>query len=192
MRGTKSLTGYDLICHRQPLTMHPNTDSHLIRWPAGYDPARASVYVSNSINISACAETVWTWLIRAELWPSWYSNSRTVRIENPPGSDLALGTRFRWWTFGVTIESTVKECVRFERLSWNAEGLGLTAYHTWLIQRRGGGCQVLTEETQNGFLAWLQKSVLANRMYDYHQVWLEQLKLKAETGAPPPGLPTLI
>ncbi len=73
---------------------YPNPDSHLIHWPEGYDPAHASVYISNFIDISASAETVWAWLIRAKLWPSWYSNSRAVRIENP---------RFRWWTFGVTI-----------------------------------------------------------------------------------------
>jgi len=29
--------------------------------------------------------------------------------------------------------------------------------------------------------------VLTNRMHHYHHVWLEQLKLKAEMGAPPPG-----
>lgn len=151
-----------------------------IRWPQGYDPAYSSVYVSNSINISASAQRVWAWLIRAALWPSWYPNSRNVRFENPPGPDLALGTRFCWWTFGVTIESTVEEYVPFERLAWSAEGLGLQAYHAWLIQRNSGGCHVLTEETQNGFLPWLQKLLAPNRMHHGHQLWLKQLKLMAE------------
>lgn len=151
-----------------------------IRWPEEYDPSHACVHVSNSIDISASAEEIWAWLIRAALWPSWYPNSRNVRFENPPGPDLAGGTRFRWRTFGITIESIVEEYVPFERLAWTATASGLRAYHAWLIQSSSRGCQVLTEETQNGFLAWLQKLLLPTRMYHYHQIWLEQLKLMAE------------
>lgn len=151
-----------------------------IRWPEGHDPSQACVHVSNSIDISASAEEIWAWLIRAALWPSWYPNSRNVRFENPPGPDLALGTRFRWWTFGITIESIVEEYIPFERLAWTATALGLRAYHAWLVQGNSRGCHVLTEETQNGFLARLQKLLLPTRMHRYHQIWLEHLKLMAE------------
>jgi hypothetical protein len=46
---------------------------------------------------------------------------------NPP--DLALGAKFCWKTFGVTIESTVLEFMPYERLAWDAHAKGLEAYH---------------------------------------------------------------
>lgn len=154
----------------------------MIHWPQQYAPENSSVFVSNAIDISASPETIWAWLIRAQYWPDWYPNSRNVHIENEPGPDLALGTRFRWWTFGVPLESVVEEFVPFERLAWNGRGIGVRVYHAWLIDHRTNGCHVLMAETQNGFLACLQKLIVPNRMHHYHQIWLEQLRVKAEGG----------
>jgi uncharacterized protein YndB with AHSA1/START domain len=131
---------------------------------------------------------VWAWLVRAELWPRWYPNSHRVRIVNGPRPDLALGARFRWWTFGVAIDSTVAEFVPCERLAWTARGIGVRAYHAWLLRPAGDGCQVLTEETQRGWAARLGSLVMPNRMHRGHQVWLETLAQKA-AGCPPPAQP---
>ncbi len=130
-------------------------------------------------------ETVWAWLIRAQLWPTWYPNSADVIFlsGNPP--DLSLGTQFHWRTFGVTIESTVKEFEPFERLAWDAHGSGLEAYHAWLIQRTADGCVVDTEEVQHGSLARLSRALRPNHMEEKHQLWLEGLRDKAKTGLPP-------
>ncbi len=57
-------------------------------------------------------------------------------------------------TFG-TIDSTVLGFVRHERLAWDAHWNGVHAYHAWAFERRDGGVYVLTEETQNGWLARL-------------------------------------
>jgi len=155
-----------------------------IRWPEEFDPARAPVFVSNELGIAARREAVWAWLLRAELWPTWYSNSRNVRILEGPRPDLAPGTRFRWWTFGVRIESVVREFEPCERLAWVARAPGIRAYHAWLLTRTDSGCHVLTEETQHGFLARLGKFFLPNRMYRGHQLWLERLEQKAREGLP--------
>ena len=93
------------------------------------------------------SQVVWSCLIQARDWPSWYSNSQAVSIDG--GADrLSLGVTFRWRTFGVRLVSHVEECVPGERIAWNAHGRGVWAYHAWLIRTQGAGCHVVTEETQ--------------------------------------------
>jgi hypothetical protein len=151
-----------------------------IHWPSEYHPTRTGVYVSNSLTVQAKPEVLWAWMIRAQLWPTWYPNSSDVVFLNAAGPDLSKGTRFRWKTFGVTIESEVREFEPLERLAWNARGIGVDAYHAWLFEPNN----VFTEETQNGFLARLGSLAMPNRMHKYHQIWLENLREKALTGLP--------
>jgi uncharacterized protein YndB with AHSA1/START domain len=155
----------------------------MIRWPESFEPARCPIHVRNELAISASPEAVWARLIRAQVWPSWYPNARRVRFLQGPPPDLALGTRFRWRTFGISIESTVEEFVPNERLAWNAVGMGVRAYHAWLIEPRPGGCWVLTEETQRGWLARLSAALMPGRMHRFHQIWLERLA-KVAAGGP--------
>ena len=67
-----------------------------------------------------------------------------------------------------------------ERLAWNARGLGTWVYHAWLLRPVDGGCWVLTEENQHGWLCRLHKFFLPEDMYKKHQMWLEGLKKEAE------------
>ncbi len=158
----------------------------MIHYPEQYQPGRAGVYVSNELEMTAPPETVWAWLVRADLWATWYSNASNMNIEGGTRHGLEAETKFRWKTFGVTINSAVKEFVPFERLAWDAHAVGIHAYHAWLIEKTARGCHVLTEETQNGWLARLGKLLMPNRMHNFHQIWLEQLQVKAAGGMPPP------
>jgi uncharacterized protein YndB with AHSA1/START domain len=155
-----------------------------IKWPDRYDPRKAPVHVRNELTIPASCDSVWAWLVRAELWPSWYPNSANVLFITGSPPDLALGTRFRWKTFGLTLESTVLEFVPNERLAWDAKGPGVSAYHAWLLQGTESGCIVLTEETQKKWLARLQDRFRPKRMHEQHQIWLEGLREKAVGGKP--------
>jgi uncharacterized protein YndB with AHSA1/START domain len=156
-----------------------------IRWPEEFSPAEAPVHVHNELAMSAPPEAVWAWLVRAGSWPSWYPNSREVRIDGD-GAQLAPGVHFRWRTFGVAIESRVLEFVPGERIGWDARGLGVRAYHAWLLRRTPGGCHVETEETQHGWLARLGHLLMPHRMQRGHQVWLDALHAKALGGPPQP------
>lgn len=156
----------------------------MIRWPERYSPARTKVHVRNELEILAPSGVVWAWLIRAELWPTWYGNSKRVVIEGG-GADLHSGARFQWTTFGVRLDSRVEEFVAGERLAWSARAMGIDAYHAWLIENRPSGCYVLTEETQNGWLARLNSSLRPRIMGIQHQNWLEGLQRKAQEGPPP-------
>jgi uncharacterized protein YndB with AHSA1/START domain len=161
------------------------TDETTIRWPEEHHPSRTAVHVRNELSMPAPPAAVWAWLVRAELWPGWYRNSHRVRIVSGPRPDLALGSRFHWWTFGVAIDSTVAELVPGERLAWTARGVGVRAYHAWLLRPAGNGCHVLTEETQNGWAARLGSLAMPSRMHRGHQMWLEALVQKAARGSPP-------
>jgi hypothetical protein len=155
-----------------------------INWPDKYHPSRTRVHVTNSLSVTVKPEHLWAWMIRAQLWHAWYPNSSNVVFHNSPGPDLEMGTRFRWKTFGVNIESEVQEFEPCRRLAWSAVGTVVDAYHAWLFEPRPAACNIITEETQNGFLAKLGSIVMPNRMHKYHQIWLECLRDRARAGPP--------
>ena len=161
------------------------TESRIL-WPPNYDPTNCPIHVRNQLEIPGPPETVWAWLIRAQLWPKWYPNSANILFLSGKPPDLASGTRFRWKTFGVTVESTVLEFMPFERLGWDARRSGFDAYHAWLIQKNERGCYVLTEEVQRGSLARLSRILRPSHMEEKHQLWLERLSAQAIGGLPPP------
>jgi len=156
-----------------------------IDWPEHCAPQNAPVHVRNSLTIEAPAERVWAWLVRAELWPDWYCNASRVRIGGNQGPNLALDTAFRWRTFGMGIRSRVREFVPFSRIAWDGKAVGIDVYHAWVLQDRGQGCTVVTEETQHGVIARLGAWLMPKRMSSFHQIWLESLAEKAVQGMPP-------
>ena len=155
-----------------------------IEWPGRFDPRKAPVHVRNELTIDAPCASVCAWLVRAELWPTWYPNSRNINFIEKLPPDLQLGTKFGWNTFGVNLVSTVLEFIPERRLAWSANGFGISAYHAWLLQKTEAGCRVVTEETQYGWLARLNNRFRPNNMFSKHQNWLESLADKARGGPP--------
>ena len=164
----------------------PTTTEPSIQWPEQYAPAKSSVFVSNEITIAATPEAIWPWLLRAELWPSWYPNSADIHFLSHTGPDLRDRTRFRWKTFGLKVTSKVREFEPTRRLGWDARGIGLSAYHAWLLTPLPGGkTHVLTQETQTGWLARLGNRLFPTRMATQHALWLENLSRQAQSGGVP-------
>jgi len=156
----------------------------MIRWPERYTPQRTAVHAHNELDMPVPSEAIWPWLVRADIWPTWYSNAKNVVIEGG-GHELGPGARFCWKTFGVSLSSKVEEFVPMERLSWSAHTTGIDVYHAWLIEKAPSGCHVVTEENQNGVLARLSNGLRPGNMERYHQIWLENLLAKARSGSPP-------
>ena len=156
-----------------------------IRWPDGYEPEGAPIYAVNKLEIDAPRERVWAWLERPDLWPSFYSNCWRVRHMDGPWPEVRLGSRFRWITFGTLVTSQIVEFDPPERLSWDARELGAKGLHGWVLEKRRGGCYVVTEETQRGWSVGLARLALQPLMVRYHQKWLEGLAKKATEGEPP-------
>src|SRR5262249_49145168 len=150
-----------------------------------YEPANTKVFVSNQRTIPAEPEVIWAWLIRATRWPEWYPNASDVRLPEGAGPDLAAGMQFRWRTFGIGLVSTVREFEPYARIAWDGQSTGTDVYHAWVIEKTGPAeSLVLTEETQNGWLARLSNAAMPNRMSTYHDVWLEGLSRQAQFGLP--------
>ena len=171
-------------------------ESDEIFWPTRFAPANCHVNVRNELDFSSQPEMVWAWLIRAQLWPTWYPNSAKMRFIEGQPPDLAMGTRFKWKTgflnpdtmketpLGVTVDCRVREFLPPNRLSFEFNGTGISGYQAWLITKTEAGCRVLTEERQLGILARVI-SLLSRRMEKQHQIWLEGLSKKAMSGLPP-------
>ena len=172
-------------------------ESKQILWPSRYAPSNCPADIRNELEMPSDPEVVWAWLIRAQLWPTWYPNSANVRFISGQPQDLALGTRFKWRTgfwnpdkkkssvFGVTVDCKVVEFLPSERLAYEFHMAGGSGCQAWLIEKTEAGCHVLTEETQCGFFARLLKALAPNRMVKQHQLWLETLRDNAVKGLPP-------
>lgn len=97
---------------------------------------------------------------------------------------LGIGTRFRWSVLGVPVETVVEECEPPVRLAWSGTGLGAAAYHSWDLAPTLGGCRVITEETQRGFLPSLARVALRPLLRFTQVRWLDAL---AKVAVPPPA-----
>jgi Polyketide cyclase / dehydrase and lipid transport len=150
-----------------------------IIWPPGFAPGECPIHVVNRIDVAASPAKVWPHLVRAGDWPNFYANASNVAIDGG-GDDLHQNARFRWRTFGVGLDTQVREWVPNARIAWLATAFGIRAYHAWLIVPTDGGCTVVTEETQHGLLARAGKLIFPNRMHRWHQIWLEGLKARSE------------
>jgi hypothetical protein len=156
-----------------------------IRWPEKYLPAKTHVFASNEIVIRATPEVIWAWLILAEEWPSWYPNSKNIHFRSISGPNLRDRARFAWTTFGIRVFSKVLEFEPYVRLAWESQGMGVHAYHTWLLMPlEDGSTHVITQETQVGWLSRLVAKFMPTRVQDQHKVWLEGLSRKALGGPP--------
>ncbi len=157
--------------------------SKLIHWPDGFNPKDTDAFVHNEIWIKAPAKVIWENLVNATEWPGWYANSSDVQITGSEKGRLEAGSVFTWKTFGFPIDSKINEYVLESRLGWFGNGTGIHAYHTWLILKKGDGCQVVTEESQVGPSAIKFNLEQPTAMYDAHHWWLTALKARSERTA---------
>ncbi|GAA0872978.1 hypothetical protein GCM10009117_21250 [Gangjinia marincola] len=188
---SKLKTGYLLIilyslvlvsCYSVKKTVEKSKlNSEKINWPANYKPEEAGFFVHNEIDINAEPQAVWDILIKAEDWPKWYEGATDVNIINNKSTQLGDKTIFSWKTMGQSFESTtIKEFSPPYRLSWEATKNNIKGYHAWLIIPTDNGCKVITSETQHGFLTFMQKVFVPNKLEKLHDIWLKELKKKAE------------
>ena len=159
----------------------------VINWPDGHRPEESAFHAVNELQIAADPEVVWAWLIRPDLWPSYYSNARFIKHLEGAWPKLELGSRFRWFSFGAFVTSQVVVYEPGQRIDWDAKVLGGRGYHGWVLNGHEGGTFVRTEETQKGPGIQVVKPVLRPMMVRFHQRWLEGLSRVASEGPPPPA-----
>lgn len=151
-----------------------------IRWPAAYEPSKAAFYISNEINIAAPPEVVWEILVQAEQWPDWYVGATDVKIRDSEDGVLRADSVMNWRTMDMTFESEVKEFEPPYRLAWESRKAVIQGYHAWILIRTKDGTRVVTDESFHGFLGVMQRLFLPNRLRRLHDIFLQELKIKAE------------
>lgn len=119
-------------------------------------------------------------LVDAEAWPEWYEGASNVVITSSETTVLEKESIFQWNTMGLAFESTVKEFEVPFRLSWESKKKSIQGYHAWLIIPTATGCRVITDESQNGWLTFFEKTFQRKKLRRLHDVWLRELKKKSE------------
>jgi len=169
--GYKTMSMKDDLAHRSPE----------IHWPAGFEPAKADLFAHNELLINASCERVWSHIVDASKWPTWYPNAKDVQIQNGDAL-LQDGTVFRWTTFGLSIESRVHELEPNRRLGWYgyAPGTQPSFYHSWYLEPKGAMCLVVMDEAGVGKDAAGLRQSDETLMHRGHDLWLATLKWVAE------------
>jgi hypothetical protein len=151
-----------------------------IRWPQSFDPSQAALFAHNELLINASCERVWGHIIDATKWPTWYPNSKAVKIIG----DTALkdGTVFRWTTFGLPLESKVNELTPYTRIGWYGyvPGTEPSFYHTWYLKPQGDVSLVVTEEVGKGKDVADLRETDEGLIHRGHDLWLATLKWVSE------------
>ena len=74
------------------------------------------------------------------------------------------------------IESRVHEFVPNSRIGWFGDGMGMQAYHTFLLLEAPEGCLVVTEEVVTGPGAVEFRKKDPGAMHRGHDLWLSSLQ----------------
>lgn len=169
----------------QLATQRPPAES--IRWPAAYDPAKAAFFVHNRIDIQAPPEVVWDILVHVEDWPNWYAGATDLTVNQGDRGRVTAGSMVRWKTMGLKFDSYVREFEPPARFAWESRKAVIQGYHAWLLIPAAGGTRVITDESFNGFLAYMQGTFIPKKLHGLHQTFLEELKRKAEARVAAPA-----
>ena len=155
--------------------------SEKINWPLGYEPSKSKFYVHNEIVINASPEKVWGFLIDALKWQSWYKGAKNVAFSIQTDTVLNANSVFNWETMRLKFESTIKQFELNRLLAWESKKKSIQGFHVWLIVPTDNGCKVITDESQNGWLTFFEKTFQGKKLKKLHDVWLLELKKKSET-----------
>jgi uncharacterized protein YndB with AHSA1/START domain len=151
-----------------------------INWPTEYEPTKSKFYVHNEIEINAKPEIVWAYLIDALKWQSWYKGAKNVTFTNQADTVLNANSIFNWETMGLKFQSTIKQFEPNRLLAWESKKKSIQGFHVWLIIPTEKGCKVITDESQNGWLTFFEKTFQGKKLKKLHDVWLTELKKKSE------------
>lgn len=159
----------------------PSGISRDINWPEEYKPENSRFFVENEIFIEAPAQEIWDIIIQAESWPDWYEGALNVEVINSETGILEPNSVFTWKTMGLNFTSTITEFEPPYRLSWESEKRSIKGYHAWLIIPYENGAYLITDESQYGWLTFLEKVFQPNKLHGLHDIWLSEIKRKAES-----------
>jgi len=109
---------------------------------------KAPLAASQTCDIKASVERVWSLMTDIENWPNWQPDITSAK----PDSYLKPGTKFRWIAKGLKIDSTIQVYKPQEVIGWTGSSFGMKAIHLWKFEPLGDNrtC-VKTEESLSGW-----------------------------------------
>jgi hypothetical protein len=155
--------------------------TNLIIWPEEFNPEKSRFYVHNEIEINASPQDVWDILIKAKEWHTYYKGAQSpVELLDTTAMTLLNGLTFRFHTMGLKFQPVINEFVPYERLAWTSRIKSIQGYHAWVIVPTDNGVRLITAESQNGSLTFMQKVFQPNKLLKLHDEWLRLIKERAE------------
>ncbi|WP_158236037.1 SRPBCC family protein [Hydrogenovibrio sp. SC-1] len=137
----------------------------------------AVLKTSKEIEISAPLETVWKIQTDINSWPSWQPEISKAKLMGP----LEPDSTFVWKSAGFKLNSTIRKVSENSFIGWSGKGFGASAIHTWeFIALENGNTMVRTFESMDGWLVKLLKGMMAKKLHESLDVWLNALKRASE------------
>lgn len=152
-----------------------------IRWPKGFDPAKAAQFSHNELLIPVPCGPVFKRMPDVKDWPNWFILAKDVTVKGAdqagPGRTLSLPI------FNTPITAKITEWVPGERISWLPETVAPSKsshYHAWHFVTVEGGCRVVTEEVGVGPEDKRLAVEGSFYMHRAHDLWLASLRYASE------------
>jgi hypothetical protein len=143
---------------------------------------------SNEVIVASLrAADVWPFLNETTAWPTDYGNASEIRFHDGSGPELSASVRFRFTTFGFTVEAEVTglPLASRARVAWHGwverdADSRLDVHRAWLLEDLPGNrVLVLPQETQTGKPARELAETKPNSILNAHQEWLDGNPLRA-------------
>jgi hypothetical protein len=138
--------------------------------------ANAPLTFRHEIFIDARPEQVWTILADMEAWPNWNTDVAFLTLKGP----LASGTQFLWQEKGAKPVSCLQSVIPNRQLGWTGTATGMKAIHIFTLVPQNGGTLVVQEESLEGWLVTLLKSIVRRIGNSGMTHWNEALKQRVE------------
>lgn len=140
----------------------------------------APVRCSKTITIHASPEKVWASLTQIDQWANWQTDIRKPKLQG----GLKPGSTFTWTSGGATIHSTLHTVEPFTHLGWAGKSLGILAIHNWTLTKTNDQTLVAVDESMEGLLARMFKTMFNKNLDKSLQTWLDLLKKESENNKP--------
>lgn len=133
----------------------------------------ASIRDSQSIIINTPISRVWELMSDIQKWSEWNQDIKSVKIDR-----VEVGADFSWNIDGTTINSTIRQIIPNELISWTGSAMGIKAIHVWRFEEAEGNQTIVTtEESMQGFFTLFFSH---QKLHSSLLNWLDKLKQEAE------------
>ncbi|UOU97014.1 SRPBCC family protein [Chryseobacterium daecheongense] len=136
----------------------------------------APVKTYQEITIDASLQKIYEIMSDINQWAEWHHDVKESRLNGP----FKKGSSFDWKSGGLTIHSTLHTTIPGQKIGWSGKAFGAFAIHNWSFIEHNGKTIVKVEESMEGWLVYLMQNTFQKGLENSLQLWLRNLKLKAE------------